>query len=117
MKVREYTNTYFSDDYFTIEKTYPVRFFYKLPSQVRRICEELYEDIFGPECFTWLQNNKDVGDFYMKNISIERFKYIRNNTQNVDYLVFLEYYKLLQPVIKNIIDANDLYEKYPEYLI
>ena len=109
--------TYLTDDYFTLDKTKPVNFFYKLPQKIRIKCEILYADIFGSQCFMWIEHNKCVGDFYMKNITFEQFKRIRENTPNSEYIIFLEYYKILQPVIKKIIETNDLYEKYPECLI
>lgn len=105
------------DNMFVEENTFPVSFFYKLPIAIRTTYEHLYDDIVSYDCLMWIHSNKDVADSYMKNISTQQHKIIRKTTPQLEYVMFKEYYKILQPIIKKIVEVNNLYDKYPEYLI
>lgn len=102
---------------YKFEKTKPVNFFYKLPKNIREKYELLYYKHLGPESFLWINDNKEFGDLLMKNISLEKYKKIVNSSPYESLIIFSDYYKLLQPVIKEIVEQNNLYEQYPEYVI
>ncbi len=102
---------------FTVEKTLPVCFFYRLPEMIRIGFELIYGDIFSDEDLQFIYRFKNRGDKFMKNISPEKFQWIIKHTDDVDYFSFYEYFEILQPTIETIINGNDLYNQYPEYLI
>jgi len=65
----------------------------------------------------WIQEKKWV-EHYMKDISPDKFKnHIVKYTDDLDYFTFYTYFEILQPAIKTIVNGNDLYNQYPEYLI
>lgn len=107
----------FIDSNFAEEETRSVYFFYNIPTKYRSTYEKLYEGYLSYEDLKWIQNNKDVGDYYMTGITPYRFEFLRTTINDVDFHIFYEYYLLLQPVIKKIIKSSNLYEKYPEYII
>lgn len=107
-------------DLFSEEKTKPVCFFYKLPKHIRDEYTPLYKEMLSDADYMWIQEKQEkyYMDFYMKDISPIKFhNYIVKYLDDVDYFTFYEYYEILQPTIETIINGNDLYEKYPEYLI
>ena len=105
------------DQLFTLEKTKPVCFFYKLPEQIKKDYERLYKEMLNDTDLMWIQEKQWV-DHYMFDISPDKFNnYIVKYVDDVDYFTFYEYFEILQPAIETIINANNLYEEYPEYLI
>lgn len=104
------------DILFSEERTIPVAFFYKLPKHIRLEYEEWYRIMLSDVDLMWIQEKNWV-DHYMKDISPDKFEWIKKYTDDVDYFTFYDYYEILQPTIETIINGNDLYKKYPEYLI
>jgi hypothetical protein len=104
------------DILFLEEKTKPVCFFYKLPQNIRDKYTVWYREMFSDSDLMWIQEKKWI-EPYMHDISPERFEWITKYADDVDYFTFYDYFELLQPAIETIINGNDLYEKYPEYLI
>jgi hypothetical protein len=105
------------DQLFTLEKTKPVCFFYKLPEQIKKDYQQFYKEMLNDVDLMWIQEKHWV-DHYMIDISPDKFNnYIMKYTDDVDYFTFYEYFEILQPTIETIINANNLYEEYPEYLI
>lgn len=107
--------TYFSEEYFTFNNTMPVNFFYKLPNKVRNKYEQLYVNFVEYSDFLWINRNKQHVDKYMKNIKPDIYNLILDTEPKGTLLLFIEYYKLLYPVIRDIVQEYDLYDQYPEY--
>jgi len=105
------------DEVFTNEKTLSVRFFYNMPQNLRLEYENLFEKKLSEKDFDWLKQHKSLIKIYMNGISTEKFIYIRDTAPDFDYFVFCEIFQMLQPIIEYIVKKNNLYEKYPEYLI
>jgi hypothetical protein len=105
-----------TDKLFTEEKTKPVCFFYRLPENIRKEYTQLYKVMFNDSDLMWIQEKKWI-EHYMKDISPDKFQWITKYADDVDYFTFYDYFELLQPAIETIINGNDLYNQFPEYLI
>lgn len=106
------------DILFTLEKTMPVCFFYRLPEMVRVKYELEYDIILSDEDLQWIYTVKNNMDKYMYNICPDKFRnYIIKYADDCDYFNFYEYFEILQPTIETIINGYNLYDEYPEYLI
>ena len=53
----------------------------------------------------------------MENMNVEKFMWIQNYTDDLTYYSFYEYYEIMQPIIETIVDGDNLYTLYPEYLL
>ena len=106
------------DILFTLEKTMPVCFFYRLPEMVRVKYELEYDIILSDEDLQWIYTVKNNMDKYMYNICPDKFRnHIIKYADDCDYFNFYEYFEILQPTIETIINGYNLYDEYPEYLI
>ena len=101
---------------FYYSKTKFVSFFFKLPYKIRTEYTPLFKDVLPSEEYEFVTNNTYCLNL-IKDISMEKYKWIIDHTDDNTYYSFLRYYAILQPTIELIVNANDLYEKYPEYLI
>lgn len=106
------------DELFTLEKTSPVCFFYRLPEMVRTQYEIEYGLMLSDSDLQWIYRVKNNMDKYMKDICVDKFRnQILKYADDCDYFNFYEYFEILQPTIETIINGYNLYEEYPEYLI
>lgn len=105
------------ENHFTLEKTTPVGFFYRLPKHIRRGYEPLLNAWIEKDDVNWVKQHEKITEYYMKNISPEQFLYIRETAPDFEYFVFYEIFIILQPIISMIIKEYDLYNRYPEYVI
>ena len=101
---------------FYYQKTKCVSFFFKLPYNIRIQYTPFFKEILPPDEYEFITHNAYCLDL-IKNISMEKYKWIIDHTDDNTYYSFLRYYVILQPAIEIIVNANDLYGKYPEYLI
>lgn len=104
-------------DDITVNDTKYVNFFYKIPENHRMIYEILYSGYLDNNSLNFVKINKRVADYYMEKVTPDKIKYYKAHINYIEFNIFYRYYKILQPVIKKIIEVNNLYEKYPEYLI
>lgn len=122
-----------TDKLFEIERTTPIRFFYRLPLSKRR---HFIKNLVDQRIHNEIQNNNLIPnekdnvhkymmdymlnnrfDNLMKEISPEKFEWIKKHTDDETFFSFYHYYEILQPIIENLIDVEHLYDKYPEYII
>ena len=105
------------DENFSLEKTLPVGFFYKLPEKIRQEFDDDIKNFLIKKYMNWIEHHNNIIKYYMKDISPEQFIYIRNIAPDFEYFIFYEAFIILQPVIEFIVEKNDLYKIYPEYLL
>lgn len=102
---------------FDFDNTYPVNFFYRLPTGIRLEYENLYPVILPVNDMTILEHHLVCCVEFLKGITPEKYKWIVETTDDDTYYKFYEVYHIVQPTIETIINANDLYDMYPEYCI
>ena len=105
-----------TDFLFSLEKTQYVRFFYKLPEKVRTQYYIFYDQMMSDTDYEWICAHKWL-DKYMENMTVEKFIWIQTYTDDMTYYSFYEYYEIMQPIIETIVDGDNLYTLYPEYLL
>lgn len=105
-----------SHDDFCQKKTKCVSFFFKLPATIRTKYTPLIKEILPIEEYEFVTHNTYCLEL-IRGISMNKYKWIITHTDDNTYYTFLRYYAILQPTIETIVNANELYEKYPEYLI
>lgn len=102
---------------FTFEKTLPVNFFFRMQASHREEYMPLFEVILPKKDMMFVNSKWNSCFDLIRNISPTKFKWIIGHTDDSTYFNFLEFYNILQPTVETIINANSLFEKYPEYLI
>lgn len=106
-----------TDSPFIIKNTKPVMFFYKLPEKIRKDYEATFKTFVRFDDRKWVSHHIEKVGQYFKNISPEKFIYLRDHLPDYDYFIFYEMFIILHPVIKFIVEEYGLYERYPECLI
>ena len=102
---------------FGYDNTVPVNFFYRLPEHVRKSYEELYALILPNEDRLCLLRNLTWCHEMLRGITPEKYKLIVATSGDETYYSFYQVYQILQPTIETIINANNLYDEFPECLI
>lgn len=102
---------------FTSEDAKYVCFFYRLPDHIRNEYQAWYEEMSPTDDLDFVKQYAKEADYLMTGLNERKHKYITNRTDDFTYFMFMKYYAILQPTIETIINGNNLYEEYPEYLI
>ena len=103
--------------FFEEEKTKVVHFFYKLPTKIKDQYLDVIKEILPERDYLFLIHQARVCTDLLKNITPEKYRWIVEHTDDATYYTFCHYYEILQPTLETIINANNLYDEYPEYLI
>lgn len=98
------------DTFFTDTRNIlPIRFFYKIPSDERMKYEKDTEKLNDPHINLFM----DILTIF----SPEKYYEMKNYSDTYTYFSFCGLFISIHPIIIEIIENNNLYEKYPEYTI